>query len=48
MLGAVLGDIVGSVYERNNVKTKDFPLRSSRTRWTNDTGDSERINDFMP
>lgn len=32
MLGAVLGDIVGSVYERNNVKTKDFPLRSSRTR----------------
>jgi len=37
MLGAVLGDIVGSVYERYNVKTKDFPLRSSRTRWTDDT-----------
>lgn len=37
MLGAVFGDIVGSVYERYNVKTKDFPLKSSRTRWTDDT-----------
>ena len=26
MLGAVFGDIVGSAYEWNNVKTKDFPL----------------------
>ena len=26
MLGAIIGDIVGSVYERNNIKTKDFPL----------------------
>lgn len=37
MLGAVFGDIVGSVYERFNVKTKVFPLRSSRTRYTDDT-----------
>lgn len=26
MLGAVLGDIIGSYYEWHNVKTKEFPL----------------------
>lgn len=26
MLGAIIGDIVGSVYEWNNIKTKEFPL----------------------
>lgn len=26
MLGAIIGDIADSVYERNNIKTKDFPL----------------------
>lgn len=26
MLGAIVGDIVGSVYEWSNIKTKDFPL----------------------
>ena len=26
MLGAIIGDIIGSVYEWNNIKTKDFPL----------------------
>lgn len=26
MLGAIVGDIVGSVYEWDNIKTKDFPL----------------------
>ena len=25
MLGAIIGDIVGSIYEHNNIKTKDFP-----------------------
>ena len=28
MLGAIIGDIVGSVYEFDNIKTKDFPLFS--------------------
>ncbi len=37
MLGAVFGDIVGSIYERRNVKTKDFPLEKSGTRYTDDT-----------
>jgi ADP-ribosylglycohydrolase len=26
MFGAIVGDIIGSVYEWNNIKTKDFPL----------------------
>lgn len=26
MLGAIVGDVLGSVYEWNNIKTKDFPL----------------------
>ena len=26
MLGAIIGDIVGSVYEFNNIKTKEFPF----------------------
>jgi ADP-ribosylglycohydrolase len=30
MLGAIIGNIVGSVYEWNNIKTKDFPLFSER------------------
>ena len=37
MLGAVFGDIVGSAYERNNVKTKEFPLKTSFTRYTDDS-----------
>ena len=37
MLGAIIGDIVGSVYEWNNVKTKDFPLFSERGFFTDDT-----------
>ena len=26
MLGAIIGDIVGSIYEWRNIKTKEFPL----------------------
>ena len=26
MMGAIVGDIVGSVYEWHNTKTKDFPF----------------------
>ncbi len=39
MFGAILGDIVGSPYERpaNNILTKDFPLFSERSRFTDDT-----------
>jgi len=37
MLGAIYGDIVGSVYEFNNIKTKDFELFSARSEFTDDT-----------
>jgi len=39
MLGAILGDIVGSPYEfdHNNYKHKDFPLLSEKSHFTGDT-----------
>lgn len=37
MIGAILGDIIGSVYEFNNIKTKKFPLFSKRSIFTDDT-----------
>ena len=37
MLGAIIGDIIGSVYEFNNVKTKDFPLWTDASHFTDDT-----------
>jgi len=37
MLGAVAGDIVGSVYEFNPTKSLDFPLFTRESCWTDDT-----------
>lgn len=37
MYGAYIGDIVGSKYEFNNIKTKDFPLFSQGCDYTDDT-----------
>ncbi|QLL98726.1 ADP-ribosylglycohydrolase family protein [Streptococcus oralis] len=37
MLGATIGDIVGSVYEWNNIKTEDFPLFRENCFFTDDT-----------
>lgn len=39
MFGAILGDIIGSPYEFdcNNIKTKDFPLFSQKSHFTDDT-----------
>lgn len=37
MLGAIIGDIVGSVYEWDNIKTKDFPLFRKDCFFTDDT-----------
>jgi ADP-ribosylglycohydrolase len=37
MIGALVGDIVGSIYERNNIKTTDFPLFQKRCRFTDDS-----------
>jgi len=37
MIGAIAGDIIGSVYEHDPIKTKDFPLFDSRCRFTDDS-----------
>ena len=37
MKGAIIGDIVGSIYEWNNIKTKDFPLFQEKCFFTDDT-----------
>jgi len=37
MLGAIAGDIIGSVYEGSPIKTADFPLFQEGSRFTDDT-----------
>ena len=37
MLGAIAGDIIGSVYEHHPITTKDFPLFSDGSTFTDDT-----------
>lgn len=37
MIGALIGDTVGSVYEFDNIKTRDFPLLSPGSRFTDDS-----------
>ena len=37
MLGALTGDIVGSIYEWNNIKTTEFPLFQDHCHFTDDS-----------
>ena len=37
MLGAIIGDVVGSIYEFDNIKTKDFSLFGKRCTFTDDS-----------
>ena len=37
MLGAITGDIVGSRFEFDNIKTKDFELFTDECEFTNDS-----------
>lgn len=37
MLGAIAGDIIGSIYERHNTKSADFPLFSPGSTFTDDS-----------
>ncbi len=37
MIGAIAGDIIGSVYEGRPIKTKGFPLFSAGSTFTDDT-----------
>lgn len=47
MLGAIAGDIIGSVYEFYPTKNKDFPLFSKNSRFTDDTVLSVAIADAI-
>ena len=37
MIGAIAGDIIGSVYEYHSIKTTDFPLFQQTSTFTDDT-----------
>lgn len=37
MIGAILGDVVGSIYEFDNIKTKDFELFDKECMFTDDS-----------
>jgi ADP-ribosylglycohydrolase len=37
MLGAIAGDIIGSIYEWNNIKSTEFPLFTARSKFTDDS-----------
>lgn len=37
MLGAIAGDLIGSVYEFNPIKSEEFPLFCGESRFTDDT-----------
>ena len=37
MLGAIVGDIVGSRFEWNNIKTKEFEFLTYRCEFTDDS-----------
>lgn len=37
MIGAIIGDIIGSIYEHNPIKTTEFPLWQPGCRFTDDT-----------
>ena len=37
LIGAIVGDIAGSIYENNNIRTKDCPLFTTECKFTDDT-----------
>ncbi len=37
MIGAIAGDVIGSVYEHSNIKSTDFPLFQKSSRFTDDS-----------
>ena len=37
IIGAIAGDIIGSVFEHNRIKTKDFDLFTRKSQFTDDT-----------
>lgn len=47
MLGAIVGDVIGSVHEVARTKTKDFPLFTAESRFTDDTVLSVAVADCL-
>ena len=47
MLGAVVGDVAGSIYEAYPIKTKDFALFGRRARFTDDTVCSVAVAEWL-
>lgn len=47
MLGAIIGDTIGSVYEFNNIKTTDFPFFGDDCDYTDDTIMTVAIADWL-
>lgn len=47
MLGAVIGDIIGSVYEWHNMKSLEFELFSRESRFTDDTVMTVAVTDAL-
>jgi ADP-ribosylglycohydrolase len=47
MIGAIIGDIVGSVYEFDNHKSKEFPLFREDSMFTDDTVMTIAVADFL-
>jgi ADP-ribosylglycohydrolase len=37
MLGAIIGDVIGSVFEGSGLKIKQFPLLTAKNTYTDDT-----------
>ncbi len=47
MLGAVIGDIAGSIYEADPIKTKDFPFFGDYCRFTDDSVCTVAVADIL-
>ena len=47
MLGAIIGDIAGSIYEASPIKTKDFPFFRESCRFTDDSVCTVAIADIL-
>ncbi len=47
MIGAIIGDIVGSIYEFDNVKTTNFPLFSRESSYTDDSIMTVAVADWL-
>lgn len=47
MLGAIIGDTIGSIYEFNNIHTRVFPLFSKSSTFTDDSIMSMAVAEWM-